>query len=121
MTLMSDAVSLINDVTLGLEMQAQGTKKITLKSFVDDGKEGAPTYSSAKRYNAVVEAKIRLVRDATGQEVTSNTTITFVGPTPVVKAKDHILWPGETSFHEVIAVNSPIDASGVLIRECYVG
>lgn len=121
MSLMSDVVALVNEVTLGLEMQAQDSKKVTLLSYTGDGGEGAPAYASSKKVSAVVQAKARLVRGSDGQQVASSTTLTFLDPTVVVKPKDLITLPGETAKREVIDVSSPIDASGVLIREAYLG
>lgn len=121
MSLMSEVVALVNEVTLDLGMQAQGAKRITLYSYTGDGGEGAPAFASAKKVNAVVTAKARLVRGQDGQQVASSTTLTFTDPAIIVKAKDMIVLPGETAQREVVDVSSPIDESGVLIREAYLG
>lgn len=119
MTLLSNAVRLANKVTLGLKMQAQGDKKVTLQKYLGDGGVGSPTYSS-KKYDAVVEKKQRQVRTFSGELGVSGTTVTFLVPSIVVTERDRIVLADGTGG-EVIAVGGPVDASGQLLLECYLG
>ena len=121
MTLMSDVVALVDDITFDLGMQAQGAKRVTLKKFTGDAGTGAKSWDAGKKYSAVVEKKQQMVRGEGGEMVASHTTVTFLKPTVVAEPKDMIVLPGETAGYEIMAVSGPIDASGQLIRECYLG
>lgn len=122
MTILSDAVALIDGITLGLGLQASGTKRVTLKSFAGDGGVGAPAYSPplGKKYDAVVDKRQRLVRGFSGQMVTANTTVIFLKPSIVVKENDVIVL-SDGSGGEIIGTSSPVDASGQLLTEAYLG
>lgn len=119
MTLLSNAVRIANKVTLGLRMQAQDGQQVTLKTFTGDGGVGAPVYSSKKR-DAVVEKKLRQVRSFSGILTTSSVTVTFLDPTVAVKPNDQIILADGTGG-EVIGAGGPVDASGQLLTEAYIG
>lgn len=119
MTLLSDAVKIANDVTLGLQMQSQGAKQITLQKYDGDGGVGAPQYTS-KKYDALVEKKQRQVRTFSGELGVSHATVTFLVPTIVVSEKDRIVLSDGTDG-AVIGISGPMDESGQLLRECYLG
>lgn len=119
MTLMSDVVALVDEVTLDLEMQAQGTKRVTLAKFTSDAGRGSKTWASGKKYTAVVEMKQRNVPGANGEMVVSMASVTFLKPTIIAEPLDLVTLPGEANGREIVAVSGPIDATGVLLRECY--
>lgn len=118
MTLLSKAVAIADKVTLALGMQA----KVTHKLFTGDGGVGDAAYTSKTR-TAVVEQKLRQVRSFSGELVTSTATVTFVHPTPMGVeggAHDKIILP-DGSGGPVVGTGGPVDASGQLIVEAYLG
>lgn len=122
MSLLSNAVKIANSVTLGLGMQAQGSQKVTLMTLSTDAGIGAPVYtpSAGKKYNAVVEKKQRQVRSFSGDLVMSSTTVLFLDPKIVVAAGDQIIL-ADKSGGLVLGTSGPVDASGQLITEAYLG
>lgn len=119
MTILSDAVAIANEVTNALEMQVAGQQQILHRSFTGDGGVGAPQYKNQKR-NAVVSKKTRQVRSFSGALVVSTTQVTFLNPRVVVKEHDLIIL-ADKSGGPVIGTASPVDASGVLMTEAYLG
>ena len=118
MTLLSKAVAIADKVTQGLGMQAQVTHKL----FTGDGGVGDAAYS-VKTRKAVVEQKLRQVRSFSGELVASTTTVTFVRPTVMGVgggAHDLIILPDGTGG-PIVGVGAPVDASGQLIVEAYLG
>lgn len=122
MSLLSGAVKIANDVTLSLGMQAQGAKKVTLKKFSSDGGTGSPIYtpSAGTKYSAVVEKRQRQVRTFSGALAVSNTTVLFLDPAIVVGEHDVIVLH-DGSGGEVIGCGGPVDESGQLLTEVYLG
>ena len=112
MSLLSDAVGLIDGVTGSLGFQANvqlGTDK------GDDG-VGDPTWKIKTRA-AVIEYKVRQVTDAEGRVVASKMTVTFLKPNVAVNVGDQITYKGQTNT--VISVSSPVDITGRLITTAY--
>lgn len=118
MTLLSDVVKVIDEVTQGLGMQAIVTHKV----FTGDGGIGDAAYTIKKRKAAVTQ-KLRQVRSFSGELVASNTTVTFVRPTTMGVdggAHDLIILADGTGG-AVVGVSAPHDASNQLIAEAYLG
>lgn len=118
MTLLSKAVAIADKVTQNLGMQGQ----VTHKMFTGDGGTGDPQYATKKRF-AAIEQKVRQVRSFSGEMVTSTTKVTFVRPTPMGLeggAHDLIVLPDGTGG-PILSTGGPVDASGQLIAEAYLG
>lgn len=115
MTLLSSAVKIANKVTAGLKFQPT----VKHHSYVGDGGQGAPTYTIKSR-PAIVDKKQRLVRTFSGTLEMSSASVTFLDPTIVCKPKDLIFLP-DTTGGEVIGTGGPVDESGQLISENYLG
>lgn len=115
MTLLSNAVAIANKVTKSLKFQAV----VTHQSYVSDGGTGDPTYTSKKR-DAIVSKKQRKVRSFSGELVASSSSVTFLDPKVSVGQRDIILIPDGTGG-EVVGTGGPVDASGQLMTEAYIG
>jgi len=117
MSILSDAVALANTITKSLQMQAQGSQRVTLKNFISDGGSGNPTYSDTL-HDAVVEKKIRQVKTFAGTIATSTHTVTFLDPAVVVKEHDQIFLADGTGG-DVMSSGGPVDATGQLLTEAF--
>ena len=112
MSLLSDAVGLIDNVTGSLGFQAN----VQLGSDKGDSGTGDPTWKIRTRA-AIVEYKVRQVADAEGKVVASKMSVTFLNPNVAVDPGDQITYKGETNT--VISVASPVDTTGRLITTAY--
>ena len=112
MSLLSDAVSLIDDVTTTLGFKAN----VQHGRDTGDAGVGDPTWKIKTRA-AVIEYKVRQVSDSSGVIVASKMTVTFLNPNVAVDTGDKITYKGETNT--VISVSSPVDTTGRLLTTAY--
>lgn len=115
MTLMSNVVKILDKIT-GPVLKFQSVA--TLGSFTTDGGIGDGV-TSDKKYSVIVERKQRQVSTGNGLFTTSTTTVLFFGSVDV-KPNDMITL-ADGSGGVVVGVGSPVDASGRLITEAYLG
>lgn len=115
MSLLSNAVKVADSVTKSLGMQV----RVTVKQFVQDGGTGDNVEKDVKA-SAVVSKKTRTVRSFGGELVAVSTTVTFVNGKITIGEHDRIFLP-DGSGGPVVGTSSPVDASGKLITEAYLG
>lgn len=110
MTLLSDAVGIIADVTTDLGLQPY----VTHRRMTGDSGKGDPVLKD-ERVRAVVSYRRRMVHAADGSMVESKASVTFASPR-AVSPGDYITLPDGTR-HEILAVDAPADESGRLVSE----
>jgi hypothetical protein len=115
MSLLSDVVGIANEVTKSLGFQA----KVTVRKTGQDNGTGDSEVTTAK-YDAVIEKRIRQVRDSTGQLVASSSNVMFLDPTIKISMSDQIILPDGTGG-PIITISSPVDTSGNLLTQVYLG
>lgn len=112
MSILSKAVDVANNVTRKMGMQVS----VTVKTLTTDAGVGDPQYKTRSLFG-VLEFKQRLVRTDSGEMVTSNSNVTFVGPVNIAIGSTIVFKDGSKGV--VISAESPVDASGKLITRAY--
>lgn len=69
---------------------------VTVEKRISTTEYGVPTYGTSSRYQARVERKRRMVRNAAGEEKISTVTVYF-GSTPGLNPEDRITLPDGTT------------------------
>jgi hypothetical protein len=115
MTILSNAVKIAAGITKNLKMQ----EKVTIRRFTGDGGVGDPVESTVK-VDAIVERRMRRVRNANGEMVGSSTNVTILDPTIKVTTNDRVTLADGTSG-PILSVTGPRDASGNLLTQVYLG
>lgn len=87
--------------------------KLTLAPFVSRDVYGVPTFGTAVQYNCRRFKKNKLVRNASGQEVTSTAQVWILG-NPTVTAQDQIILLSDGSKPIILSVDSPDDETGTV-------
>lgn len=87
-------------------------QRVTVTPLTGYDAFGRPTYGTAVVYQAAVVGKMRLVRDAAGQQVPSRQTV-YLMSNAAVRPEDKVtLSTGDVGSTESYAINPPILAVG---------
>ena len=112
MTILSDAVGLVNSVTSALGVQAT----VRLGKYLSDDGAGDPEWKYTT-HSVVLQYKSQMVLTSDGREVVSGHSVTFLNPRVVVNEGDQITYKNVTDV--VKSVSSPVDSTGRLLTQAF--
>lgn len=85
----------------------------TVERLTGQGPSG-PTYAPAETITGFVDDKTRLVRNATGSEVTSSTTVYYPPGTPYIKPGSYVRTPALFGGRRAKVIGCQVHDAGAL-------
>lgn len=85
----------------------------TVERLTGQGPSG-PTYAAGETLKGFCDAKTRLVRNATGSEVTSSTTVYYPPGTPFIKPGSYITMPPVLGSRRAKVIGCQVHDAGTL-------